>query len=228
MAEGSLKLWASLVTDYDKLIPVLDDRIRMPAKTWTGSKAPPTDDFKKCVIDFKDPLKNALEIRTGSVATDSDKTVVNELGKSEAAKNLLAYLRGGHPTTTTTRREENLAPESTLLNTRVQYVFYMTEALERLKKPASPCLPFARMKNLIDSTTKTETGFTLDDLIARGNKILEKKDDAAYGEIEKKSAPRIAAQLAQAVKAQGALGGRKTRRKQGSTRRKRVKMSRRK
>lgn len=219
--------YAKLVEAYDKLIPILDDRTRMPEKTWTGSKAPPSAAFKQCVVDFKDPLRKALEYRVGSTGAmdDSARIVVSELGKNEAAKSLLSYLRGGHATTeNASRRELRAATESTFANPRLQYVFYMNEALQRLKEPTSPCLPFARMKNLIESSTKEVLDVKLDDLIMQAGKVLASGDSATFSPQENKEGKKLAESVAT-----GALlpkAGRKTRRRKPQ--KKRVKMSRRK
>jgi hypothetical protein len=223
--------YAKLVQAYDKLIPILDDRIRMPEKSFLRKPAPPSAEFKRCVVDIKDPLKKALEYRVGSggATDDSARIVFRELGENETAKSLLTYLRGGHETTTTPSRSELIAAtESTFANPRLQYVFYMNEALVRLKKETSPCRPFARMKNLIEDTTSKEIGVSLKDLIEQANKVLTVGDSATFTSQENKEGEKLAANVAT-----GAVlpkGGRKPRR--AMTRRKpqkkRVKMSRRK
>lgn len=236
MSEDPQLTYKRLAADYDKLIAILDDRIRMPEKTFMGNKAPPSAAFKQCVIDFKSPLTLALQIRTGRTVGVSaklgahnvalkDERVSNTLGKNPTATSLLSYLRGEHETTKPQGSELRLATESTLPTLEQQYVFYMTEALQRLTDPKSPCRPFARMKNMIESSTKEDMGLSLADLIARGNKVLATSPDKLYTLAE---AAEGAEKAAEAYAKAHPEGGRKTRRrKRSSAGRKRVKMSRR-
>lgn len=242
MSKENLSLtWTKLANDYDTLIPILDERIRNPEKTLLRKPAPASDaaKFRRCIVDFKRPLIKALQIRAGvSSGDDSAGTVASAIENSasmtpkrRAARDLLEYLRVGLPRLPEGVEEpKERKPTESSLEPRMQYVFYMTETLTRLKEPASPCLPFTRMANLINDTMSSQgdkaTGLTLTNLIERGNEVLKgnpKELDPRKVNVE---GEKLAAEAFAEAHPEG---GRKTRRrKRSSAGRKRVKMSRRK
>jgi hypothetical protein len=236
---------SKLLNDYDTLIVSLNDRVKNPEKSGffsslgKGPPSPPKESdaarYKQCIIGFRAPLLHALKLRTNTTGTFGNEfpeekaqgatyPLQQHYGtttKLSAASELRSYLQVGEEGqegkfVPSTKESGNVTP-SKYSDIRVKYVDYMTRALKGLISPDTPCRSFTRLKNLIDDTTTKETGLNIRELIAKGEKVMAKPEEADTQEV-RAEAKKVAAAATEGKP----FGGRKrrTRRKRNIRRRK--------